>query len=84
LTPDRRCGIFRRYFPKEQVNQTEIKNQEPQKVVQVVEHLFRHEAGKMATTLTGIFGIEHLTLMEDVVQESLAQLAKLMGPEIPD
>src|SRR3984957_15526311 len=42
-------------------------------VSQVVEHLFRHEAGKMVATLTGIFGPEHLTLAEDVVQEALAR-----------
>ena len=39
----------------------------------MVEHLFRHEAGKMVATLTGIFGLEHLTLAEDVVQESLSR-----------
>ncbi len=42
-------------------------------ISQVVEHLFRQEAGKMVATLTGIFGIEHLTLAEDVVQEALAR-----------
>jgi len=42
-------------------------------VSQVVEHLFRHEAGKMVSTLTRIFGIEHLNLAEDVVQEALAR-----------
>src|SRR5271167_688024 len=42
-------------------------------IPQVVEHLFRHESGKMVATLTGIFGIEHLTLAEDVVQEALAR-----------
>ena len=39
----------------------------------IVEHLFRHEAGKMVATLTRIFGIEHLSLAEDVVQEALAR-----------
>ena len=39
----------------------------------MVEHLFRHEAGKMVATLTGVFGLEHLTLAEDVVQEALAR-----------
>jgi RNA polymerase sigma factor (sigma-70 family) len=39
----------------------------------VVDHLFRHEAGKMVAILTGIFGIEHLSLAEDVVQEALAR-----------
>jgi RNA polymerase sigma-70 factor (ECF subfamily) len=42
-------------------------------VSRVVEHLFRHEAGKIVATLTGIFGPEHLTLAEDVVQEALAR-----------
>jgi RNA polymerase sigma-70 factor (ECF subfamily) len=39
----------------------------------VVERLFRDEWGKMVATLTRIFGIEHLTLAEDVVQEALAR-----------
>src|SRR6476661_6725314 len=39
----------------------------------LVEHLFRHESGKMVATLTRIFGIEHLTLAEDVVQEALVR-----------
>jgi len=38
-----------------------------------VEHLFRHEGAKMVAILTRIFGIEHLTLAEDVVQEALAR-----------
>src|SRR5436189_1884811 len=42
-------------------------------VSELVEHLFRHESGKMVATLTRIFGIEHLTLAEDVVQEALAR-----------
>ncbi|MDD5260946.1 MAG: sigma factor [Methylacidiphilales bacterium] len=39
----------------------------------VIEHLFRHEWGKMVATLTHIFGVEHLGLAEDVVQEALAR-----------
>jgi RNA polymerase sigma-70 factor (ECF subfamily) len=39
----------------------------------LVEHLFRHEAGKMVAILTRIFGLEHLSLAEDVVQESLSR-----------
>ncbi|HLZ54497.1 MAG TPA: sigma-70 family RNA polymerase sigma factor [Verrucomicrobiae bacterium] len=55
--------------------QTEFQAAEVQspEVSTVVEHLFRHEAGKMVATLTKIFGIEHLTLAEDVVQEALAR-----------
>jgi RNA polymerase sigma factor (sigma-70 family) len=54
------------------VNQPETKS-EPREVSQVVEHLFRHEGAKMVATLTGIFGVEHLNLAEDVVQEALAR-----------
>jgi RNA polymerase sigma factor (sigma-70 family) len=54
------------------VNQPE-ETQAPREVSQVVEHLFRHEGAKMVATLTGIFGVEHLNLAEDVVQEALAR-----------
>ena len=37
----------------------------------VVDHLFRHSAGQMVATLTRIFGPEHLSLAEEVVQDSL-------------
>ncbi|HAV62827.1 MAG TPA: sigma factor, ECF subfamily protein [Verrucomicrobiales bacterium] len=42
-------------------------------IPRVVEHLFRHESGRLIATLTRIFGVEHLTLAEDVVQEALAR-----------
>lgn len=45
----------------------------PQETSRVVEHLFRRESGKMVATLTRIFGLEHLGLAEDVVQEALAR-----------
>src|SRR2546427_2517687 len=56
-------------------NTVEMHSHEPPtgEVPQVVEHLFRHEAGKMVATLTRIFGIEHLSLAEDVVQEALVR-----------
>ena len=59
----------------QRVSLSDTNTQEPatREISQVVEHLFRHEAGKMVATLTGIFGIEHLTLAEDVVQEALAR-----------
>jgi RNA polymerase sigma-70 factor (ECF subfamily) len=55
------------------VNSTEPKDAPPAEVVQAVEHLFRHEAAKMVATLTRIFGLEHMSLAEDVVQEALAR-----------
>ncbi|MDB6021890.1 MAG: putative polymerase, sigma-24 subunit, subfamily [Pedosphaera sp.] len=53
-----------------ETNQSEVPAKE---VSQVLEHLFRHESAKMVAMLTGIFGIEHLTLAEDVVQEALSR-----------
>ncbi len=44
---------------------------EPSEASRVAENLFRHEAGKLVSSLTGIFGIEHLQLSEDVVQEAI-------------
>jgi RNA polymerase sigma factor (sigma-70 family) len=40
-------------------------------VGQTVEHLFRREAGKIVAALTGIFGLRHLELVEDALQEAL-------------
>jgi RNA polymerase sigma-70 factor (ECF subfamily) len=64
-------------LPELHVSQTEINKQEPQEVFHVVEHLFRHEAGKIVATLTGIFGLEHLSLAEDVLQEALARALQI-------
>jgi len=47
--------------------------QAPPEVSGIVEHLFRHEGAKMVAILTRIFGIEHLNLAEDVVQEALVR-----------
>src|SRR5687767_3511377 len=37
----------------------------------LIDHLFRHRSGQMVATLTRIFGAEHLSLAEEVVQEAL-------------
>src|SRR4030081_3367287 len=38
---------------------------------QLLEHLFRHESGKLVSVLTRIFGPHNLELAEDVVQDTL-------------
>jgi RNA polymerase sigma factor (sigma-70 family) len=43
---------------------------------QIVDHLFRHETGKMVSVLTRILGSENLGLAEDVVQDSLVEAIK--------
>ena len=50
-----------------------MENTASSEVSGIVEHLFRHEGAKMVAILTRIFGIEHLNLAEDVVQEALAR-----------
>ncbi|HEY3899431.1 MAG TPA: sigma-70 family RNA polymerase sigma factor [Chthoniobacter sp.] len=42
-------------------------------VPKLAEHLFRHEAGKLVSVLTGIFGADRLQMAEDVVQEALVR-----------
>ena len=37
------------------------------------EHLFRREAGRLVAALTRIFGVEHLALAEDVVQDAFCR-----------
>lgn len=55
------------------MEKSDANNQPAPQVSSIVEHLFRHESGKMVAILTGIFGLDHLTLAEDVVQEALAR-----------
>jgi RNA polymerase sigma-70 factor (ECF subfamily) len=45
-------------------------------ISRLADHLFRHEAGKLVSVLTGIFGMERLQLAEDVVQEALIRALK--------
>ena len=42
-------------------------------VDKLVDHLFRHEAGKMVSVLTRTFGVENIEIAEDVVQDALVQ-----------
>lgn len=43
---------------------------------QLVDHLFRREAGKMTAILSNIFGLHQLQLAEDVVQEAFLKAAQ--------
>jgi RNA polymerase sigma-70 factor (ECF subfamily) len=57
----------------------------PDTVQALVDHLFRHEAGRMVAILTRLFGIHNLELAEDIFQDTLHQALKdwSLGP-IPD
>ena len=47
-----------------------MSNREPR---QIVDHLFRHESGRMVAVLTHIFGMHNLDLVEDVVQDAFVK-----------
>src|SRR5579871_2270420 len=51
----------------------------------LVDHLFRHEAGRMVAILTRLFGIHNWELAEDIVQDTLHQALTdwTLGP-VPD
>jgi len=55
--------------------------------MQLDDHLFRHEAGRMVAVLTRLFGLQNLELAEDVVQDAFCralEVWKLRGvPENP-
>jgi RNA polymerase sigma-70 factor (ECF subfamily) len=42
-------------------------------VTKLVDHLFRHESGRLVSVLTRIFGSHNIDLAEDVVQDSLIE-----------
>jgi RNA polymerase sigma-70 factor (ECF subfamily) len=51
-------------------------NGKEKNIHQLVDHLFRHESGKMVSTLTRIFGVHNLELAEDVVQDTLLKACR--------
>jgi RNA polymerase sigma-70 factor (ECF subfamily) len=44
---------------------------QPESVAPLVEHFFRHEAGRLVSVLTRLFGWRHFDLVEDMVQTTL-------------
>lgn len=51
---------------------------------QLVDHLFRHQYGKMVSILTKAFGMEHLETIEDAVQDTFAQALLHWRGSLPD
>jgi len=55
--------------------------------MELADHLFRHEAGRMVAVLTRIFGVQNLALAEDVVQDAFCRALELWAfrgvPENP-
>jgi RNA polymerase sigma-70 factor (ECF subfamily) len=49
----------------------------------IIDHLFRHQYGKLVSILTRIFGLENLELIEDAVQDTFIIAMKSWRQEIP-
>ncbi len=50
----------------------------------IIDHLFRHQHGKMVSILTRIFGLAHLETIEDAVQDTFVQAMQAWRQQIPD
>lgn len=52
---------------------------------QILDHLFRNEYGKMVSSLTRIFGVSNLELIEDAVQDSFKKaILHFRDKEVPE
>ncbi|MGB1247955.1 MAG: RNA polymerase sigma factor, partial [Chitinophagales bacterium] len=51
---------------------------------QLIDHLFRHQYGKMVSILTRIFGLQHLATIEDAVQDTFATATLKWRTTIPE
>jgi RNA polymerase sigma-70 factor (ECF subfamily) len=49
----------------------------PQDVNKIVDHLFRHESGKMVAVLTRIFGFQNIEQAEDIVQDTIIKALEI-------
>jgi RNA polymerase sigma-70 factor (ECF subfamily) len=55
-----------------------------QPVAPLVEHFFRHEAGRLVSVLIRIFGWRHFDLVEDMVQATLTDALEAWHIRVPD
>jgi RNA polymerase sigma-70 factor (ECF subfamily) len=56
----------------------------PEPVAPLVEHFFRHEAGRLVSVLTRIFGWRNFDLVEDMVQATLLDALEAWRGQVPD
>lgn len=50
----------------------------------LVDHLFRHHSGKMVAVLTRIFGLQHLDIIEDAVQDTFIKASITWRKQLPE
>jgi RNA polymerase sigma-70 factor (ECF subfamily) len=57
---------------------------QPDAVAPLVEHFFRHQAGRLVSVLTRIFGWRNFDLVEDMVQATLLDALQAWRIQVPD
>ncbi len=50
----------------------------------LIDHLFRYHSGKMVSVLTRIFGLSHLEIIEDAVQDTFIKASISWRTKLPD
>ena len=50
----------------------------------LIDHLFRHHSGKMVSVLTRIFGLSHLEIVEDAIQDTFIKASISWRKKQPD
>jgi RNA polymerase sigma-70 factor (ECF subfamily) len=61
-----------------------MSSQQPQPAAPLVEHFFRHEAGRLVSVLTRFFGWRNFDLVEDMVQATLVDALQAWRLQVPD
>ncbi|HEV3302513.1 MAG TPA: sigma factor, partial [Planctomycetaceae bacterium] len=56
----------------------------PLTVAPLVEHFFRHEAARLVSVLTRVFGWRHFDLVEDMVQSTLLDALQAWRVGVPE
>src|SRR3982751_3499532 len=46
-------------------------NEQNKDIYKTIDHLFRHESGKMVAVLTRVFGFQNIEQAEDIVQDTI-------------
>lgn len=50
----------------------------------LIDHLFRYHSGKMVSVLTRIFGLKHLNIIEDAIQDTFIKASIIWRNQQPD
>jgi RNA polymerase sigma factor (sigma-70 family) len=61
-----------------------MSSHQPQPAAPLVEHFFRHEAGRLVSVLTRFFGWRNFDLVEDMVQATLVDALQAWRLQVPD